>query len=202
MLKPSCGNRRLPSKLQNEPSGPSLRQRESRALSTNQPSPSTTRPFLVMRGAASGTTRQSLTEAVLLALALAGAARSAAAGAAAACLLLHPLGLPAHLTIGGVGHAALLLRRFHVRPALGGCEAAHRLLHGLRVRVGGDRIDLLDRARELGVLALDRLRADAREEPAHEADPRKPRDDRPQQRAVPEPAEEDEQAEEDEDDAD
>jgi len=42
-------------------------------------------------------------------------ARSAAAGAAAAGLLLHALGLPAHLPVGGVRYCALLAGRFHVR---------------------------------------------------------------------------------------
>src|SRR4051812_41147685 len=55
MLIPKWGKRRLPSNVQYEPSGPSSFQRESRALITNQPSPSTTRPFLVIREAASGT---------------------------------------------------------------------------------------------------------------------------------------------------
>src|SRR5215203_3103926 len=54
MLIPKCGNRRFPSKVQYEPSGPSSFQRESRAFTTNQPSPSTTRPFLLIRTGASG----------------------------------------------------------------------------------------------------------------------------------------------------
>ena len=85
---------------------------------------------------------------------------SAAAGAAAAGLLLHPLGLAAHLPVGGVRHAALLLGRLHVGAALARGQAAHRLLHGLRVRVRRDRVDLLQGARELRVLPLDRGRAD------------------------------------------
>src|SRR6476646_5500312 len=54
MLIPRCGKRRFPSKLQYDPSGPTSRQRESRALTTNHPSPSTTRPFFVSRIGASG----------------------------------------------------------------------------------------------------------------------------------------------------
>ena len=44
MLIPICGKRFLPSKVQNVPSGPPSRQRDSRAFSTNNPSPSGTGP--------------------------------------------------------------------------------------------------------------------------------------------------------------
>ena len=49
MLMPKCGKRLFPSKVQYEPGGPSSFQRESQALMTNQPSLSTTRPFLLLR---------------------------------------------------------------------------------------------------------------------------------------------------------
>src|SRR5687767_4828015 len=60
MLIPKCGKRRLPSNVQYEPRTPSSRQRDSRALTTNQPSPSVTSPFLLLRSGASGDTTRSL----------------------------------------------------------------------------------------------------------------------------------------------
>src|SRR6266508_2270576 len=61
-LTPSPGKRRLPSKSQKNPSGPVSRQRMSRALTTNHPSPSGTRPYFVVRSGASATTIRRLTD--------------------------------------------------------------------------------------------------------------------------------------------
>src|SRR5207248_5591779 len=111
--------------------------------------------------------RSASSSAAVKALApLALAARGAAAARTSAALLL--LQTAAHLSVGGLLHLALLLRRLHVGAALGRRQAAHRLLHRRRVRVRGDRLQLLDRRRQLGVLPLDRLRRHAREEAAHE----------------------------------
>src|SRR5439155_25984257 len=100
-------------------------------------------------------------------LPLALAARGAAAARSASTrLLLQP---PAVLAVHDLRRRLLLLLcRLHVRAPLCGGEPAHRLLHRLRVRVRRDRVQLLDRRRELRVLPLDRLGGDAREEPLHE----------------------------------
>ncbi len=54
MLKPSWRNGRLPSKSHHRPRRSRSRQRASRALTTNQPSTSATRPYLVSLSGASG----------------------------------------------------------------------------------------------------------------------------------------------------
>src|SRR5687767_2993428 len=56
MLIPKWGNRRFPSNVHEPPRGPASRQRDSRAFTMNQPSPSVTSPFLLIRSGASGTT--------------------------------------------------------------------------------------------------------------------------------------------------
>ena len=54
MSMPKCGNLRFPSNVQYEPREPSSPQRDSRAFTTNHPSPSVTRPVLLLRSGASG----------------------------------------------------------------------------------------------------------------------------------------------------
>ena len=61
-LIPRSGKRRLPSKSQNAPSPPVSRQRISRALTTNQPSPPGRSPNFVISRGASGTTIRTLTD--------------------------------------------------------------------------------------------------------------------------------------------
>ena len=55
MLIPKCGNRRFPSKVQYRAERSLLLPARGAASTTNKPSPSTTRPFLLVRSGASGT---------------------------------------------------------------------------------------------------------------------------------------------------
>src|ERR1043166_5373192 len=81
----------------------------------------------------------------------AAAGRAAARPAAALARAFH---LPAHLTVLG-DRLGLLARGLEVGAAFGGGEVAHRGLRTLRVTRCAVALELLDRARELGVLALE-----------------------------------------------
>ena len=109
-------------------------------------------------------------------------------------LLAAPL-----LAVRRLGHRALVCDRVEVGAALGRGERRERLLGALRVGVRADALELPHRARELGVLLLDRRPARLLELLPQPRDLREPEDDRAQVAAVPEARQEDHDPERHED---